>query len=163
MPASVKKPLRVDVPTSATPQGCTNLKLRQLGRRVGRLYDAEVRALGLKGTQYSLLSHVVKLGPLQPGALALAMGLDPSTLTRNLQPLVAQGWVRLDPGPDARSRLVSATESGQALREQAQRAWKRSQLAVNARLGAARVAQLHALLDECLGLLDDHAPEAADA
>ena len=147
---------------TATPQGCTNLKLRQLGRRVGRLYDAEVRALGLKGTQYSLLSHVVKLGPIQPGALALAMGLDPSTLTRNLQPLVAQGWVRLEAGPDARSRLVSATEAGQALRVQAQRAWKRSQLEVNARLGEARVLQLHALLDECLALLDDDATEAAD-
>lgn len=148
---------------TVTPQGCTNLKLRQLGRRVGRLYDAEVRALGLKGTQYSLLSFVVKLGPIQPGALALAMGLDPSTLTRNLQPLVAQGWVLLEAGPDARSRLVSATESGQALRAQAQRAWKRSQLEVNARLGEARVALLHGLLDECLDLLDEQANGAADA
>jgi hypothetical protein len=52
------------------PRGCTNLKLRQLGRRVARLYDGDQRALGLKGTQYSLLSYVVKLGPVRPSDLA---------------------------------------------------------------------------------------------
>jgi hypothetical protein len=49
--------------TAVKPQGCTNLKLRQLMRRVAQLYDAEVGKTGLRGTQYSLLSYVVKLGP----------------------------------------------------------------------------------------------------
>ena len=140
-------------PTTA-PQGCTNLKLRQLVRRVGRLYDEDQRGIGLKGTQYSLLSHVVKLGPIQPSELARAMGLAPSTLTRNLEPLVAAGWVVQEPGADARSRVVRATDVGIALRAEAQRAWKRSQLAVNAKLGDERVTRLHALLDECVALLD---------
>jgi DNA-binding MarR family transcriptional regulator len=132
------------------PSGCTNLKLRQLSRRVARLYEVDVRALGLKNTQYSLLSYVVKLGPIQPSALAAQMELDPSTLTRNLQPLVAHGWVEVLPGTDARSRSIVATESGRALRAEAQRAWKRSQLKLNELLGDARVAKLHALIDECL-------------
>ena len=54
------------------PQGCTNLKLRQLMRRVAQRYDAEVGQVGLKGTQYSLLSHVIKLGPIRPVDLAAA-------------------------------------------------------------------------------------------
>ncbi|RZU02564.1 DNA-binding MarR family transcriptional regulator [Rivibacter subsaxonicus] len=162
MDTSVKKKATRDGKLAvASPQGCTNLKLHQLGRRVARLYDAEVRALGLKGTQYSLLSYVVKLGPIQPGALAAAIGIAPSTLTRNLQPLQAQGWIVIEPGADARSLLVSATESGQALRAQAQRAWKRSQLELNARLGEERVVQLHALIDECLLQLD--AAEAGES
>ena len=49
--------------TAVKPQGCTNLKLRQLMRRVAAHYDAEVGKTGLKGTQYSLLSYVLKLGP----------------------------------------------------------------------------------------------------
>jgi len=141
------------------PVGCTNLKLRQLGRRVARLYEDDVRALGIKNTQYSLLSHVVKLGPLTQAALAAALGLNPSTLTRNLQPMVAKGWVRIDAGADARSHSVVVTAEGRALREQAQRAWKRSQLALNARLGETRVARLHALIDECAALLADPADE----
>ncbi|HEV8313408.1 MAG TPA: MarR family winged helix-turn-helix transcriptional regulator [Burkholderiaceae bacterium] len=139
----------------AAPRGCTNLKLRQLSRRVTRHYDAIVSATGLKNTQYSLLSHVVVLGPIQLSALAAKMQLDPSTLTRNLQPLIAQGWLALEPGDDARSRRVIATPAGQALRIEAQRAWKRAQLSLNERLGDERVARLHALLDECMALLDD--------
>ncbi|MCW5662396.1 MAG: winged helix-turn-helix transcriptional regulator [Piscinibacter sp.] len=136
------------------PQGCTNLKLRQLSRAVTRHYDAYVAPIGLKNTQYSLLSHVVVLGPLRPGELAARMKLDPSTLTRNLHPLVAAGWVELGPGEDARSRLVSATEAGRAKRAEAQKAWKQAQMALNARLGEARVVALHALIDDCLLALD---------
>ena len=138
----------------AAPRGCTNLKLRQLTRQVTRGYDAVVGATGLKNTQYSLLSHVVLLGPIRPSDLAARMRLDASTLTRNLQPLAAQGWVEIGAGSDARSRLVSATEAGRAKRAEAQRAWKQAQLALNATLGEERVARLHALIDECLERLE---------
>lgn len=137
------------------PQGCTNLKLRELGRVVTRHYDAYVAPTGLKNSQYSLLSHIVLLGPIRPGELAARMRLDASTLTRNLQPLVAAGWVEQGPGDDARSRSVVATEAGRAKRAEAQRAWKQAQLALNARLGNERVAALHALLDDCLAALED--------
>jgi DNA-binding MarR family transcriptional regulator len=132
------------------PQGCTNWKLRQLDRVVTRHYDAYVAATGLKNTQYALLSHVVSLGPIRPSDLAQRMRLDASTLTRNLQPLVAQGWLRQGPGEDARSRLVEATEEGRAKRVEAQRAWKQAQLALNTRLGIRRVAALHALIEDCM-------------
>jgi DNA-binding MarR family transcriptional regulator len=139
---------------TAVPRGCTNLKLRQLSRAVTRHYDAYVAPTGLKNTQYSLLSHVVLLGPLRPGDLAARMRLDASTLTRNLQPLLALGWIEQGLGEDARSRSVVATEEGRAKRAEGQRAWKQAQLALNARLGDQRVAALHALLDDCLAQLD---------
>lgn len=139
--------------TAVKPQGCTNLKLRQLMRQVGRHYDAEVGKTGLKGTQYSLLSYVVKLGPIRPVDLAQAMGVDASTLTRNLRPLIEQGWVALEEGPDARSRLVVATEAGHRKRAEAQRHWRVAQEGINQMLGPERVVALHALLDECGALL----------
>ena len=86
------------------------------------------------------------------------MALDASTLTRNLQPLVLQGWVAVGAGPDARSRLVQLTDTGRAKHAEARRAWKKAQLAFNARLGEARVAELHALLDDCRQLLDAAEP-----
>jgi DNA-binding MarR family transcriptional regulator len=139
---------------AASPRGCTNLRLRQLTRAVTRHYDARVAASGLKTTQYSLLSHVVQLGPIQPSELAARMNLDASTLTRNLQPLIAQGWLEIGAGVDARSRTVSATPAGREKRIEGQRAWKQAQLALNARLGEVRVAELHALIDDCLARLD---------
>lgn len=143
-------------------QGCTHLKLRRLGRVVARHYEAVLAGSGLRINQYSLLSAVVKLGPVGLGELASVLRLDGSTLSRNLQPLIEQGLVELRPGDDARSRLAVATEAGRAARAEAQRMWKQAQLALNERLGPERVAALHALLDESLALLeaaaegDDH-------
>jgi len=142
--------------TDVQPQGCTNFKLRQLLRTVSRHYDAELARAGLKGTQFSLLLHVVKFGPLQPQALARQMGLDASTLTRNLRPLIDMGWVSQGPGDDARSRLIVATTEGRAKYTEARRHWKRAQLALNDKLGTATVAALHALIDDGLARL---APE----
>jgi DNA-binding MarR family transcriptional regulator len=144
---------------SAAPRGCTNFKLRQLTRRVTQHFDQIVAAAGIRTTQYSLLSHIEQLGPVSPGALARAMAMDPSTLTRNLRPLLDQGWAGLGPGADGRARLVTATPAGRAKRAEAGRQWKRAQLALNERLGAVKVAQLHDLLDECRALMDPASPE----
>jgi DNA-binding MarR family transcriptional regulator len=142
------------------PQGCTNLKLRQLMRRVAQHYDAEVGKTGLKGTQYSLLSYVARLGPIRPVDLARAMKIDASTLTRNLRPLADAGYLQLEAGPDARSRFVTVTDAGREKRQEAQRRWRVAQEQLNDTLGAARVVALHALLDECQDLLAD-APEGS--
>jgi DNA-binding MarR family transcriptional regulator len=94
------------------------------------------------------------------------MEMDASTLSRNLQLLVSQGWVQVGPAADnRRSRLVSATETGCAKRAEAQREWKRAQAAFNQQMGAERVQRLHALIDECLALMTeeaDPAPAATD-
>lgn len=146
--------------STTTPVGCTNFKLRQLTRRVTQHYDLHLVRSGLKITQYSLLTHVDRLGPLAPGELARRMDMGPSTLTRNLQPMLAAGWLAVGPGGDARSRLVHITEAGRTLRRQAQRQWKAAQLSLNDKLGVSTVAALHELLD--LGLAafhQDHAHE----
>jgi len=142
-------------PLIAPPRGCTHFKLRQLLRVVGRHYDAELAQVGLKGTQYSLLSHVVVLAPVQPAELARQMGMDASTLTRNLRVLMDEGWIVQGPGKDARSRLVQVTAEGRAKHRQAQRHWKRAQQSLNERLGSESVATLHALIEQGLAVLVD--------
>ena len=135
------------------PKGCTNFKLRQLVRRVSQLYDAEVSQAGLKTTQYSLLSSVLHHGPIRPGDLAAAMTMDASTLTRNLKPLIAAGWLEVAPGDDGRSRSVSITAAGRDKRAEAQRHWKAAQDRLNQLLGMQTVRSLHALVDTSLDLL----------
>ena len=139
--------------TLAKPQGCTNLRLRRLSRLVSRHYDAHVAASGLKTTQYSLLSHVMHLGPLRPVDLARAMNIEASTLTRNIKPLVAAGWLTQSEGTDARSRLIAITDEGRAKRAEAQARWRAAQNGLNDLLGVERVLALHALLDESLEIL----------
>lgn len=150
MPVTVLTP---DLAPVAKPQGCTHLKLRQLMRRVAQHYDAEVGKAGLKTTQYSLLSCLVKLGDMKPGDLAKVLKLDASTLSRNLKPLLAAGWITLGAGADGRSRLVSISAAGREKRQEAQRRWRVAQEGLNALLGVAEVEALHALIDDSLARL----------
>ena len=150
------------VPRPDKPQGCTNFKIRQLMRQMSQHYDAELGKAGLKATQYSLLGHALKLGPIRPGELAQVMRLDASTLTRNLKPLVEAGWLRIEAGPDGRSRSITITDSGRAKRDEAQRYWKAAQEGINRTLGVERVLALHALIDDSLELLTNNNDGAAN-
>ncbi len=77
---------------------CTCAAVRRLARRITHVYDRHLAELGLRITQYSLLSNVRARPGLPMGDLAQRMGMDRSTLTRNLRPLVAAGWVRTGRG-----------------------------------------------------------------
>jgi DNA-binding MarR family transcriptional regulator len=139
--------------TIATPKGCTNFRLRSMSRLVSRHYDGHLAPTGLKVTQYSLLSHLVKLSPVRPVDLARRMGLDASTLTRNLKPLMLAGFVTQGEGADARSRLVRITDAGCAKHAEAHASWQRAQSSLSDLLGADRVVALHALLDDTMDTL----------
>ncbi|EJL79218.1 MarR family winged helix-turn-helix transcriptional regulator [Variovorax sp. 2RAF20] len=149
--------------TLAKPRGCTSFKVRQLSRRLSQHYDAEVSKSGLKTTQYSLLSNLARLGPSRPVDLASELKMTASTLSRNLQPLIAAGWISLGAGADARSRLVQITDEGDAKRREAQLHWKAAQQKLNALLGVERVLALHRLIDESMELLGaEDEPDAED-
>jgi DNA-binding MarR family transcriptional regulator len=137
------------------PQSCTNARLRKLTRTVTCHYEHHLRVTGLKNTQLALLSHVIALGPIRPGDLAKQMQLDDSTLTRNMQALVAKGWLVIGKGCDARSRIVNITEAGRTKRAEGHRHWKQAQQALNAKLGTNFLAELHGLLDACIQRLQD--------
>jgi DNA-binding MarR family transcriptional regulator len=137
-------------PPNSKPSGCSNAKLRQLTRRVSQHYDREMAKVGLKTTQYSLLSQVLKRGPIRPSDLAQAMVLDASTLTRNLKPLMSAGWITVGSGADSRSHLVTITPAGREKRIEAERRWKAAQQSLNALLGVERVLALHELIDGSL-------------
>lgn len=107
----------------------------------------------LKTAQCSLLPPVVKLGPISAVDLAGVIRMSTSTLSRNLQPLVASGWIEVNAVEAARSRLISATSAGHAKRTAAQRKWRIAHEGIHATLGVELVLALHALIEESLELL----------
>ena len=149
-------------PTVAPPRGCTCAKLRRLSRRVTAVYDRELAAAGLRVTQYSMLSVIQREAgehgmPLT--ALAERLDMDRTTLTRNLKPLIAQGWAELVASEaDARLRLGRVTAAGAAAWQAARPHWKRAQLEVNRTLGDDTVERLHAWLDAVTPLFRPPAP-----
>jgi DNA-binding MarR family transcriptional regulator len=131
------------------PLGCTCFKLRKLTRAMSRVYDQHMATVGLKTTQYSVLTNVAREA-LPVAELAERLGTERTTLTRNLKPLIEAQWVTLEAGADSRQRIVTITAAGRAKVKEAYVAWRAAQTALEDLLGTAAVRTLHAQLDATL-------------
>jgi DNA-binding MarR family transcriptional regulator len=141
------------MPAADRIRGCTCAQLRKLTRRMTQHYDARLAPAGLRVTQYSLLAALCHGGPACLSALADAMEMDRTTLTRNLRPLVDAGFAAVGAGDDARERRVAATDRGRRAWLAARDRWRAAQDEVNRTLGVEQVAALHALVDASLARL----------
>jgi DNA-binding MarR family transcriptional regulator len=127
-------------------RGCLGTASRRAARGVSAVYDRSLRPHGLRTTQFTLLTNLMLRGPTSMGALAKALGMDRTTLTRNVAVLEGAGWaqIRTD-DTDARSHIVSVTEAGREVVSAAFPAWRQAQDVVAAAFGPAGVAALYRL------------------
>jgi DNA-binding MarR family transcriptional regulator len=137
---------------TATPCLCN--ALRQASRAVSRLYDDELRGVGLRTTQFSLLRQLSRVGEVRQRDLGRMTSLDETTLTRNLRPLVGAGWVAVDSGEDRREKRVRLTDTGAAKLQEARPAWERAQERMRLRLPKGTWASLLDVLPELARLAD---------
>ncbi len=149
-----------DQASDARVAGCTCFRVRRLARRVTQIYDRVLAPAGLRVTQFSLLSALVRNGrspgAMAIGALATALDMDRTTLTRNLKPLIDAKLVALKQGEgDARQREASVTRPGIARYENAKTLWRQAQNDINRTLGSVQVASLHELVDGLLETLNE--------
>lgn len=106
---------------------CNNLALRQAARHVSQLYDRYMAPVGLRGTQYSILSKLDRWGPMPVGKLADSLVMERTALSRALGPLQRDGLVAVGPGPDARTRSIALTDDGKTRFKAAHAQWRRAQ------------------------------------
>ena len=90
-------------------------------------YDHQFRAVGLRSTQFNLLAAVKDAGPVSMTRLADILGMDRTTLNRDLKPLLRDGLVRVKKGRDRRVRLVSLTKVGKTKVRAGFPIWRRLQ------------------------------------
>ena len=129
---------------------CTCGNLRRLTRRVTARYDHALADCGLRITQYSLLSNLRPPAAATLSALAAALDMDRTTLTRNLAPLVDAGWVVLESGGRGRTRVARLTPAGAEKFREARRRWRSAQRELDDMLGRAEVKKLHSQIDDYL-------------
>ncbi len=103
---------------------CACANLRRTTRLVTQAYDAALKPAGLRATQFTALSVLANNPEIRQSDLAELMGMDGTTLTRNLQILMKAGWIRIDRAEDQRVRLISITESGQQVLDRAVPLWR---------------------------------------
>jgi DNA-binding MarR family transcriptional regulator len=121
---------------------CLCLASRRAARAITRAYDKELRPHGIRTTQFSVLTNLALRGTLTIGDLADALGVERTTLTRNLALIEERGWVRIRSGDDARARHVEITAKGRAALNQALPAWRAAQRAASAAFGETGTAAL---------------------
>jgi DNA-binding MarR family transcriptional regulator len=132
---------------------CTCFRLRKLSRLVTQRYDRALAPVGLNLNQYSILRRAAR-EPRPIGDLAGELGMDRTTLSRDIRPLAAAGWIELARGAaDARQRCIHVTAAGKALLENAQPRWREAQDAIDALLGPG-VDALHDHLDHAMHKLE---------
>jgi DNA-binding MarR family transcriptional regulator len=122
---------------------------------VSRLYDDELRGVGLRTTQYSLLCHLRRAGEVRQRDLGGLTSLDETTLTRNLRPLIDAGWVTVGTGEDRREKFVRLTGAGAAKLRQARPAWERAQERMRSHLPDGAWSGLLAALPDLTRLADE--------
>jgi len=89
--------------------------LTALVRRTHRVHLHPGDGPVLERAAYGLLGRLYDQGPMRHGALAVCFGLDPSTVSRQVQGLEEAGLVVRRPDPaDRRAAVVDLTEAGRA-------------------------------------------------
>lgn len=124
---------------------CLCFASRRAARTITRAYERELRAHGIRATQFSLLAVLSLKGPQTIGDLANMLAVDRTTLSRNLDVVDAQGLVRLRPGKDARARIVTLTPKGRTTLKKAMPAWRKVQMSLTDELGTGAANSLRRL------------------
>ncbi len=142
-------------PSPAPASPCTCFRLRKLSRLLSQRYDAALAPAGINVNQFSILRRAAPT-PQAIGVLAIELGMDRTTLTRDLKHLVDAGWIRLVPGEDARRKQVVVTTAGHRTVALAHPLWRAVQDETGAIVGDTALEKLHAVLDRATQRLEAH-------
>lgn len=141
--------------------------IRALVHRFSVSERADVSCCGMTVAQAATLEALGTLGPMRLGELGRRLGIQPSTLTRNLARLEQRRFVRrIADADDARAISAVLTEAGRAASRRVRRQDLAFARAVLDRLPAGRRSELLASLEAVLEAIRDETraccPEAFD-
>ncbi|MBK6598682.1 MAG: winged helix-turn-helix transcriptional regulator [Proteobacteria bacterium] len=125
---------------------CALFATRRLARTLTRLYDAELTATGLRGTQFNVLVAIARSRGRTLTELGDALGMDRTTLTHALRPLRRAHLVRDANNIDRRVRTVELTSLGKQRVSAGMVGWQRAQEQVEATRSAVDWSELNAQL-----------------
>jgi DNA-binding MarR family transcriptional regulator len=125
---------------------CACSQVRRLARKLSSLYDTLLSPEGLTITQYSLLANIERAGQLSHTVLAEKVGMERTTLTRNLRPLTRAKWVAAATGQDRRQHWLQLTAAGRRKLLCSLPLWEEAQRQFLSQIGSESLQELRALL-----------------
>jgi len=140
---------------------CACFDLRRTTRAVSRMYDGFLRDAGMNISQFALLRRIRAQKELSISTLGRYMVMDRTSITRALAPLERDGLIHSRPGADKRIRIVSVTNKGRKLVEDAEPKWHQAQEVLLETIGADRWRAMSAVLRDTTRMVRQRA-DAAD-
>jgi DNA-binding MarR family transcriptional regulator len=134
-------------------ENCVCFHLRRATRAVTQFYDAEMRRHGIRPSQVSIFSALNSRDSWSMSDLSDLLGMDRTTLVRNLGPLQRDGFVQTDGGGKGSRVELSLTKKGRKQIEKFMPAWESAQSAAVHVLGEKRWSALLADLDTVVSAL----------
>ncbi len=128
-------------------KNCICFNLRRVTRVVTQFFDAEMRRHGIRSTQGSVLAALHTTGPSNMAELSEILGMERTTLLRNLRPLQRDGFVTVEGGGHGGFVELALTPKGRRQIEKLAPAWESAQRTAVKILGEKRWAAVLADLD----------------
>jgi DNA-binding MarR family transcriptional regulator len=116
---------------------CVALNLRKTSHIISRFYAREMRDAPVRGPLFSLLAMIRRHGSATITILARDVGLDRTTLTRNLKQLEQRGLIEISPAM-ANKKEVRLLPAGEAALNDALLHWRKTQDKLVRELGEER-------------------------
>ena len=141
------EPQSSDIPNNSSNSRDVNeyicFNIRKASRAITLVCDESIRRANLRSTQFTILLALSQKGSITIGKLAEELWIDPTALSRNLQPLEKSGYIELQPGADRRTRFISLTEKGTAKTAEALKHWDDTHEQLQYHLKEQNLSQLH--------------------
>jgi DNA-binding MarR family transcriptional regulator len=122
----------------ASIENCACFNVRRISRVITQFFDAEAGRHGLRPTQTPILGALQAKGGWGMAELSEWLGMERTTLVRNLRPLQRDGLVRAKGGRRGGRVELEITEKGRAALARMLPAWRSAQDKVVAALGKER-------------------------
>src|SRR5947208_7472211 len=119
-------------------ENCVCFNLRSVTRAVTQFYDAEMRRHAIRPTQGSILASLNSKDSWSMAELSDWLGMERTTLVRNLRPLQRDGFVKILGGGRGNRVELTITTKGRKQIEKLTPAWKSAQSTAVNTLGKKR-------------------------
>jgi DNA-binding MarR family transcriptional regulator len=114
---------------------CTCFAARRTARAITQHYERHLKPTGLGVNQFTMLTVLTLMGPQPLSRVADQLGVERTTLTRNLRGLTTRGWVAESSTGDRRVRRLTITKRGLAAARAALPHWREAQRSIARQLG----------------------------
>jgi len=129
-------------------ENCTCFNVRRISRVITQFFDAEVRRHGIRPTQTPILGALQARNGWGMAELSELLGMERTTLLRNLRPLERDGLVRAKGGGRGGHVELEITAKGRTVLAKTLPAWRSAQGKVVAALGEERWSRIISDLGE---------------